>query len=70
MSTPKRSELKRRAAIKISIGYDRDIPRCATCSSYMKPVDNWICGRHKFPSSGNAVCDNWAGKDGSVLERA
>ena len=56
--------------------FDPDTPRCSTCKhkTMRRDLDAagaiHFCEWHgfKLPYSGNGLCDNWRGKDGSTLE--
>ena len=57
--------------------FDPDTPRCGTCKSKSMRGDISLhgpvpwCDWHGFmlPIGGMGLCDDWRGKDGSVLEK-
>lgn len=68
------------ARLRKKVNYETDIPRCETCTHYrarriylydsLPRVAQTICAKHSFWVRANAVCDTWAGKDGSALADA
>ena len=65
-------------ALKKTVGYEGNVPRCAICKHYREAKirlgtnsqtyrKNQHCKRYYFTVTPNAICNDWNGKDGSVL---
>lgn len=68
------------AKMKQSMGFEADVPRCQTCSSYRKARTKLfdgelvkqaaMCSIGRFKVTPTDCCDRWSGKDGSQLRGA
>jgi hypothetical protein len=61
----------RRLAVAISMGYDaRHVPMCKNCQHMTKVEGKGtpFCTKGQFNVMLYAVCDQWQGMDGSMLE--
>jgi len=69
--------MSRLGQLRKKVHYETDIPRCSSCTHYrhsmvylrdsLPKVSQCLCAKHQFTVRPNAVCDTWAGKDGSSL---
>ncbi|UNV89419.1 MULTISPECIES: hypothetical protein [unclassified Comamonas] len=65
--------------LKKRVGFEGDVPRCMNCKHYRQAQirlstnsntfrKNQHCGLHYFGITPNSICNDWRGKDGSVLD--
>ena len=72
-STRKRLAMKRQA--KLRQGYERNVPRCGTCTFLLQrcqgnenaPKHEPMCNRGGFVVALVDVCDQWEGRRGELL---
>jgi hypothetical protein len=69
--------MSRLGKLRKTVEYETDIPRCGNCAHYkhsrivlrdsLPRVSSMLCKLHDFTVRPNAVCNKWAGTDGSTL---